>query len=267
MPSMTHKALHAASVQAMLWDEAISMAVAQAVEPTKSHSFYQLAKPASILLLDHDSDNIAESMRHLLASLDASQTPAIETMFPTPLPADAGLKAFGFVRSAGQTIRAMAPLRDTTEESPCQPGLRVCRVLSLDDAEWADRLRIEAILFGYPPTGYVDRLRVALAQMFSRDVHWLAYDDNAVVGYMTLRYTRGVAYLQGAGVLATHRRRGLTRHLLSLAILDAMDKKYTTMVTTGCDAPAEATWTALGFTQVVGTLESYSRPPSASVSA
>ncbi|KDO22433.1 hypothetical protein SPRG_12714 [Saprolegnia parasitica CBS 223.65] len=223
---MTPEALYEASAQAMLWDEAISMAIAQDVEPTTSHSFYQLAKPACMMLLDHKSDDVAESMRCLLASLDASETPMIVTMFPTPLPADSGLEALG--------------------------------------AMWTDRVRVEAILFGYPPTGYVDRLRVALAHMFPRDVHWLAYDDSDVIGYMTLRYTRGVAYLQGAGVLATHRRRGLTRHLLSLAIRDAMEKTYTTMVTTGCDAPAEATWTALGFSQVVGTLESYSRAPSSS---
>ncbi|OQR83052.1 hypothetical protein ACHHYP_15152 [Achlya hypogyna] len=246
--------LYAASVQALSWDETISMAIAEGIEPTTTGGFYQVLKPRCAFLLEHRGSDLSTDLAALPTSV------SITTSFAHGAPA-AIMEKLGFTFAPGQTIRCMAMPPAATPPA-CPEGVSVRRLGSLDDSiGWDQRIQVESDLFGYPATGYVDRLRIALAHMLPQDAHWLALDATGkAIGYMTMRYTRGVAYLQGAGVLAAFRRRGITRHLLSLAIDDARAKGFDALVTTGWDDAADTTWHNLGFTKILGTLETWERP-------
>ncbi|OQS01942.1 hypothetical protein THRCLA_05634 [Thraustotheca clavata] len=246
--------LYTTSVKAMEWDETLSMSIAQEIFPMTTLAFYQLIKPARVFLLDHVGEDLQSDLESLIASTPKPTT--ISTSFPKRVPASI-MEDLGFEYSPGQTIRLML-LDDNDSVSPVPAGVIIQKIASLDDKEmWEERILVEAELFQYPPTGYIDRLRVGLATMFENDTHFLAFDNIKVIGYMTMRYTRGIAYLQGAGVLEPYRRQGITRHLLDLAKQDAKSKNFISMVTTGWNDAAEATWASLGFTTVLGTLETW----------
>ena len=196
------------------------------------------------------------------------------------------LPPLGFTNGKPTTISALA-IRDyqkkpLTRKPSLPPSVRLTEVTTPEDL--ATKIAIESILFEYSPS-HVDRLGLALEYMTygtaqARDHHYLAWfiDAHTInnpgregeeekkeipIAYMTLRVGRGVAYLQGAGVLEPWRRRGITRAMLDHVIDVAVQLGFEVMCTTAWTDDAAAAWRAMGFEDIGEYVEwKWTREPS-----
>ncbi|KAJ3174593.1 hypothetical protein HDU87_007075 [Geranomyces variabilis] len=132
------------------------------------------------------------------------------------------------------------------------------------DAYFHQRVALESKLFPISES-YAARLPGALAHMVTigSDQHWVVVEKAAdrVVSYNTMRYGRGIAYLQNGGTEEAYRRKGFVRALMHVAEKDARERGYDGMGTTGCDDRAWATWAAIGFTEKVRKPQSWTWKP------
>ncbi|KAI8903633.1 hypothetical protein EDD86DRAFT_97533 [Gorgonomyces haynaldii] len=112
------------------------------------------------------------------------------------------------------------------------------------------KIDIESAAFKYPES-YLARLRNAIIYMgygtTDREEHFIVRDGGLPVAYMSIRYRDGVAYLQGAAVLESHRRRGINSFMTDQAMRRAWEKGYKIMGTSAWDAVAVTVWEGLGF--------------------
>ncbi|KAJ3407157.1 hypothetical protein CcCBS67573_g01574 [Chytriomyces confervae] len=259
-------------IKACHWDEFIPMGVANPSNKlVQGPPFLQLIRKTSIILFEYNSPNPTETsleqdLTALIATYGSSHAISIEAeAFGGVLPSAELLQKLGFQINEGGMLRVKdisGPTFTAGMDIPAL-GLLISKVTP-EDALWEQRISIESALFGYEKFGdgtYVANLRVALRNMWEQgDQHYLVLTESGeAVGYMTMRYRHGVAYLQGAGVLEAFRKKGITRKLLNVCVVEAQQKGFDRIVTVGHDAPAESAWAAMGFTELLGRARSYRR--------
>ncbi|KAJ3007424.1 hypothetical protein HKX48_009119 [Thoreauomyces humboldtii] len=136
----------------------------------------------------------------------------------------------------------LAPVADAFDILPTAPH----------DAYFQKRVDLEKKMFPYGEA-YLSNLPGALTHMcdVGSDRHWVAVDrtTDLVVSYTTMRYGRGIAYLQNAGTEQAYRRKGLSRALHEMAANDALERGFDGMATNGFDDQAWACWIAMGFVE------------------
>ncbi|KAJ3077162.1 hypothetical protein HDU98_007547 [Podochytrium sp. JEL0797] len=252
-------------VKASAWDESIPMSLANPdSHVVQGPPFLYLMTAKSITLLEFTGAN-PESIDEELAAVlrdNADKTICIEveTLFSESLhgikpSTRLMLQSSGFECNRCQRVRVKHLDAHRNSERKLR-GVEIERVTP-ELAYWDARIDLEAEVFGYPANGYVDRLKIALKCMIEKgDQHWIARVNEGgkehVVGYMTMRYRHGLAYLQGAGVLESFRKMGITRLLLDSCVAGAKSKGFKQIVTTGWTTEAEMAWVAMGFVEVVG---------------
>lgn len=190
----------------------------------------------------------------------------------------------GFTKGKPTTISALATRdyqkKPLTRKPSLPPSVRLSEVTTPEDL--ATKIAIESILFEYSPS-HIDRLGLALEYMTygtaqARDHHYLAWfvdphttipgregeeEKEIPIAYMTLRVGRGVAYLQGAGVLEPWRRRGITRAMLDHVIDMAVQLGFEVICNTAWTDDAAAAWRAMGFEDIGEYIEwKWTRKPS-----
>ncbi|KAI8918217.1 acyl-CoA N-acyltransferase [Powellomyces hirtus] len=259
-------------VKCMDWDEHISMAITHAPEHrlVRDSHFASLLHSNGVMhwVFEHrgHEDALAQDLKTLVTGARKGtkwHIPSIEAFsnafLSKPELVYEALQASGFERSAGLLVRYMSIIHITN--TPLQPLPCGITARLMDAAsEYEQRVQLESDIFGYPPNGYVDRLRAALRYMMERgDRHWMAWSsDGKAVGYITLRTMRGIAYIQGAGVLSEWKMKGIMRYLLALANREARRLGFHYTVLTAWNEIATAAWTAMGFTEVAREAEAWS---------
>ncbi|KXS13100.1 hypothetical protein M427DRAFT_58999 [Gonapodya prolifera JEL478] len=254
-------------VQAAHWDEALSMSIGSSTSDIVSGPpFLAIDSPKSLTLLTfndpHQTDAALEQALGQVVSANRNKRIVIEAGAFGPVALDAQvLLRLGFAqakegatpRVKALTATAAAPQTPSDAEAvslALPEGLRLIRVFPTSP-EWGHRIDIERILFyAFDKDGsYCTRLKIALEDMCAKgDENYLTMDGDSVAGYMTMRYGRDVAYLQGAGVLEQYRKKGITRAMLNVCVQDAIAKGFDSMVTAGWGEQAERAWIAMGFT-------------------
>ncbi|KAI8620473.1 hypothetical protein BC830DRAFT_520780 [Chytriomyces sp. MP71] len=266
----------ARSVKASSWDESIPMSLAST---TTSHvqgpPFNKLVGVNSLTLFEYNETDATEAtleaaLTSLLAESNSFKSIIIKVeTFGAIIPSPELMASLGFkLKLAKKCMRvkdlvslpanAQPPTRDLGN------GLTIVPV-DPSSPLWEGRIQLEKTLFyGFDKDGsYLARLRVALKHMVDvgGDIHYVvvAGEDMEVVGYMTMRYRWGVAYLQGAGVLEAYRKKGITRKMLEVSEWDCRTKGFDCIVTTGCDENAEKAWAAMGFTRLLSPSRVYEK--------
>ncbi|KAJ3236035.1 hypothetical protein HDU81_011232 [Chytriomyces hyalinus] len=262
-------------IKACHWDEFIPMGIANPSNKlTQGPPFLQLLRKTSLILFEYNSPNPTEAslkqdLSELVALHGSSHSILIEVeAFGAVLPSPELMRKLGFLADEGGMLRVKdisGPSIAAEMDIPAL-GLLISKVTP-GDALWEQRITIESALFGYEKIGdgtYVANLRIALKNMWEQgDQHYLVLSESReAVGYMTMRYRHGVAYLQGAGVLEGYRKKGITRKLLNVCMAEAQQKGFDRVFTIGHDAPAESAWAAMGFTELLGRSRAYRRQAS-----
>ncbi|KAG0611508.1 hypothetical protein M758_7G145200 [Ceratodon purpureus] len=173
------------------------------------------------------------------------------------------LPPLGFSQGKPTTISALATRAYQKKQRQLPSSLRLREVTTPE--ELSHKIAIESGVFEYP-SSYINALGLALEYMTygtaqARDHHYLAWftpDSSAdegvktelPVAYFTLRVGRGVAYVQGAGVLEPWRRHGITRAMLDHAIDVAVQLGYEVIGNSAWTDDAAAAWRAMGFEDV-----------------
>ncbi|KAJ3159913.1 hypothetical protein HDU86_001177 [Geranomyces michiganensis] len=162
----------------------------------------------------------------------------------------------GFVKGSTSKPFIIKSFSGTADQkSPAAPRLDHSKFEILPTVPGDDlfqkRIDLECTFYPYTEK-HIARLGPALTYMteIGCDKHHVVVEraTSKVVSYVTMRYARGVAYLQGAGTATDFRRRGLTRALLHKATEETMARGFPGMATSAWDERAEMTWAALGFT-------------------
>ncbi|RKO88073.1 hypothetical protein BDK51DRAFT_42504, partial [Blyttiomyces helicus] len=145
---------------------------------------------------------------------------------------------------SGSWQHAIAAAQATS--APCLGGFKsrlpsgVTLQPVLTDADWADRVSIEQILFR-SSSDQCRRLDIALrylAHTRGSDFNVVARFDGGLIGFINMRYARGVAYLQGAGVVKEWRLKGVMRAMLERAVVQAKERGFEVIFTRAFDEPA-----------------------------
>ncbi|KAJ3112052.1 hypothetical protein HK100_002462 [Physocladia obscura] len=247
-------------VKCSSWDESIPMSIASDTSIlTPGPPFMKLTTPKSITLFEYNAplpepETAERELQTVVQEADATGkqqiTIQIETFGPV-VPSKKFLSSLGFVEQKGQQVRIknIANVQNSNGSNISVPvGFEILKVSPDSGSDWTERLDIEIMLFGYPPA-HAAKLSPALEYMHARgDEHYIVkhLDRGVAAGYMTMRYTHGLAYLQGAGVLEEYRKKGLTRALLNVCVGDAKRKGFTSIATTGWNDAAEKAWEAMG---------------------
>ncbi|RKO87076.1 hypothetical protein BDK51DRAFT_42281 [Blyttiomyces helicus] len=240
------------------WDEMISMSLGSthiAHNPGPPFRSWTNASGKDLRLLEYTAPNgtassLAADLSALLATCKPGTTIEVlsETFGPIK-PSPELLQSLGFVASSGGVVRTLEIPASYTPTTAFPAGVTLHPVTT--ELDWADRVSIEQILFSYPLKGdYVRRLDVALRYLANdrrSDFNVIARHEGSVIAYINMRYARGVAYLQGAGVMASWRKRGLMRAMLERAVVEAQGKGFAVVMTRAWDEDARKAWVAMGF--------------------
>ncbi|KAJ3144758.1 hypothetical protein HDU89_007802 [Geranomyces variabilis] len=251
-----HKASH--------WDEGISMNVTAERPVVINSDFTWFGMRTAIYLLAHNAQpsNDETWKRDFLAFVEQRKSEGDERAIKL----DYDDKGRSFRQLSAAALTGMGFTKANTSKPfiirPFAAGMSDPVVATLDrefeilptvprDALWQKRIDLECTFFPYSAQ-HTARLDPALTYMaeIGCDKHHVIVEraTGKVMTYVTMRYARGVAYLQGAGTAAEFRRRGLVRVLLGKATEEAVAMGYPGMATSAWDERAQKTWHALGFT-------------------
>ncbi|KAJ3286559.1 hypothetical protein HDU79_006402 [Rhizoclosmatium sp. JEL0117] len=249
------------------WDEMIYPLDSSDRNLTTANNFLYLSRPKRITVLDYIQKNASQEdfNRDLAAFVAGNEAKDIVievygfspgTFHPSPQQ----LEALGFTQSRGGAAgkircRNLVAESNTCGQVPLPPGFSIIQVTPTHP-DWPNRIQFETTLFSYSPA-HIEwfNLQLSVLSDLGADEHFIIKEDSSgdCVGYLTMRYRYGLAYVQGAGVSERFRRKGFTRHLVEeYGIKRAKERGYEMVVVIGWSNEADRAWGAMGFDEVEG---------------